>query len=465
MRRLLSLLCLCATALGCRGPAAPRRPSALALAYDVTPSADAATLSVRARVGPGPAKKFSVDSLAEPFVKNVTVDGLPVSPTDTSWLAPTCTGGCEIRYEYALRDAAKKIEDVDRALLHGSTVVAPPSTWLLRPLLDDGRGPVSVTVHGDRFASGFFGEGPTWHADLSDLPDAPYAAFGKLQKRVLRFPGGVMDVRFAEGELGAPETDVLAWMQRSGELVSAFYGTFPVPRVLVVVLPVPGRELFGKTLGNGGASIVLFLGQSAVREDFDDDWIMPHELIHLALPSLPFEQRWLEEGLSTYVEPIARFRAGNLPRERLWRELFAGLPQGLPAADDKGLDRTPTWGRTYWGGALFCLVADVEIRKRTHGALGLEDALRAILQTDGNVGVRREIRDILRTGDAATGTHVLSELYEAWRETPVRVDLPRLARELGVSITATRTTFVDGAPFAHVRQAIEGVSRNPAPPR
>ena len=55
------------------------------------------------------------------------------------------------------------------------------------------------------------------------------------------------------------------------------------------------------------------------------------------------------------------------------------MPKGLPAAGDRGLDYTPTWGRTYWGGALFCLLADIDIRKRTSNRFGLQDALRAIV--------------------------------------------------------------------------------------
>lgn len=41
------------------------------------------------------------------------------------------------------------------------------------------------------------------------------------------------------------------------------------------------------------------------------------------------------------------------------------IHQGLPQANDRSLDRTHTWARTYWGGALYCLVADVGIREQT----------------------------------------------------------------------------------------------------
>ena len=73
----------------------------------------------------------------------------------------------------------------------------------------------------------------------------------------------------------------------------------------------------------------------------------------------------MEEGLATYIEPIARVQAGELPAKQIWRDMLDGMPKGEPQPGDKGLDRTHTWGRTYWGGALFCLVADVQIRVAT----------------------------------------------------------------------------------------------------
>ena len=76
---------------------------------------------------------------------------------------------------------------------------------------------------------------------------------------------------------------------------------------------------------------------------------MTHELLHVTLPTLPRDQVWLSEGIPSYVEPFARARAGQVSASRVWRDLVDGLPQGLPEAGDEGLDRTHTWGRTYWG--------------------------------------------------------------------------------------------------------------------
>ena len=52
-------------------------------------------------------------------------------------------------------------------------------------------------------------------------------------------------------------------------------------------------------------------------------------------------------------------------RAEIWQAMMRDMPKGLPQAGDQGLDNTGTWGRKYWGGAMFCLLADIEIRKAT----------------------------------------------------------------------------------------------------
>jgi hypothetical protein len=106
---------------------------------------------------------------------------------------------------------------------------------------------------------------------------------------------------------------------------------------------------------------------------------MTHELVHMAIASLADEHHWLEEGLATYVEPIARAQDGQLPAAKVWESMVSGMAEGEPQRGDHGLDKTHSWGRTYWGGAMFCLVADIEIRRATANREGLQDALRAIV--------------------------------------------------------------------------------------
>jgi predicted metalloprotease with PDZ domain len=126
----------------------------------------------------------------------------------------------------------------------------------------------------------------------------------------------------------------------------------------------------------------------------------------------------------------------------------------LPAAGDQGLDRTHTHGRTYWGGALFCLLADVRIREKTQCRKGLIDALRAINRAGGNVANDWTIQKAFEMGDKATGTKVLMTLYGEMGSKPMEVDLPDLWRQLGVERKDGQVILHSDAPLARVRSAI-----------
>jgi hypothetical protein len=181
---------------------------------------------------------------------------------------------------------------------------------------------------------------------------------------------------------------------------------------------------------------------------------MTHEMVHLALTGVEEEHHWIEEGLATYVEPIARVRAGELTASNVWRDMVEGMPKGEPAAGDRGLDHTPTWGRTYWGGAMFCLLADVEIRKKTHNRMGLENALRSIVAAGGTIDTEWGLARVLATGDDAVGVPVLRPLYDRMRANASPVDLAGLWQELGVEERDGAVIFNDEAPLSEVRKAI-----------
>jgi hypothetical protein len=246
-----------------------------------------------------------------------------------------------------------------------------------------------------------------------------------------------------------------AWVARVAGAVRAYYGHFPLQHARITVERLHGSGVqWARTFGSSGGHIRIGVGRETTLEQFESDWILTHEFVHLALPQLADQHDWLHEGAATYVEPVARARAGQLSAERVWGEFVLQMRNGLPGPKDRGLDYTSTWARTYWGGALFCLVADVEIRKSTANRFGLQDALRAILEDGGTVDRRWQIRKALRSGDRATGVAVLSELYENWRAKPMQVDLESLWRDLGVERNGHRTSLNDEAPLAAIRRAI-----------
>ena len=271
----------------------------------------------------------------------------------------------------------------------------------------------------------------------------------------LKVSGATIDVTLPEGQMKLSRNELLGWVKTSASTVAAYYGHFPVPHLTLKMRSTSGSGIrHGVTYPKDGGLIFISVGRDADVADTKEDWVLVHEMIHLAFPSMEDDQHWIEEGISTYVEPVARAREGGLSVKEVWRTFVRDMPKGEPAAEDQGLDNTHTWGRTYWGGAIFCLLADIRIRERTKNRKGLEDALRGINRGGGNISEDWEISKTLSMGDKATGTTVLQDLYKEMRDKPAPADLDQLWKKLGIGIKDGAVTFDDKAPEANIRKAI-----------
>jgi hypothetical protein len=273
--------------------------------------------------------------------------------------APACARACGVRYRFALAEAAGGGRDRTSAFAQQGALVAPPSTWLVRPV-DRGPGRYRLAVDlpaGLAFATGLArsADGAAYEAEISDLPEAPYSAFGPFEVTAIAVPGGAVDVAVLPGDLPVGRPAIREWVEDAARDVAGYYGRFPLPRATVMVVPGGRRAVgYGTTMGNGGASVLIWVGAQAREEDLRRDWVLTHELSHLTLPNVPRAQRWLEEGLATYVEPIARARRGRLSAEEVWGDLVRRTPQGLPGAG--GLDANRGFQAIYWGGDLLWVV-------------------------------------------------------------------------------------------------------------
>src|SRR5882724_12418470 len=267
--------------------------------------------------------------------------------------------------------------------------------------------------------------------------------------------GSKIDVTIGSGELKVSQAELLHWVQSAAEAVATYYGRYPVPRVQLHIIPVDGSGVrHGQTFGYDGGLIKIRVGKQTEAAELANDWMLTHEMVHLSFPSMADEHHWIEEGIAVYVEPIARIQAKQMNAEQMWADLVRDMPKGQPQTDDKGLDHTHTWGRTYWGGALFCFVADVEIRKQTHNQKGLQDALRGILNAGGEITHDWELSEALRIGDRSTGTTVLSDLYAKWKDRAVEVDLASMWKDLGIAAQGKSVHMAEDAPLAAVRRGI-----------
>lgn len=433
--------------------------------YDVAPRDGGARLDVVATLPPGLPPRFHVEPSMIQWVRAPEIETAagwePLPFSGGAWSLPGCGAGCRVRYGYDLAGAAAGSGQVGYAAEHAGAFLAPPATWLLHPAEEVSGVPFRFHVQTSddvAFVTGVFpagGADSTYGADISDLPDAPYSAFGRLDVERLNLARATVDVAFANSPPSGRNRAFVTWIEESARAVTTYYGRFPMPHAAVIVLLQDGDSIgYASTLGGGGGAIVARLGRDVPTARLLHGWQMTHEILHLAFPGLAREHRWFEEGMATYVEPLARARVGALTEEEVWRGVVKGMFFANPLPGEGGLDETPTWARTYWGGALFCLLADVRIRERTNNARSLDDALRAVLDHGGDASVRWPIERVLEVGDAATGTTVLRDLHAEMGRAPVQVDLADLWSRLGIRNVGAAMSFDDAAPLAAVRKAM-----------
>jgi hypothetical protein len=273
--------------------------------------------------------------------------------------------------------------------------------------------------------------------------------------RQLSLDGVSLRIELADSKFRGGAEPLLEWIKRSLGIVTAYYGNFPTSSLRIQVVSEDGGGVHGgKTWGYRGGFIRVQAGRDVTAAQLLDDWVLVHEMTHLALPDVGDDQSWFSEGLAVYVEGISREQAGNRTQQDVFAEQMKQMPRGMPQDGDRGLDHTHTWGRTYWGGAMFCFLADVEIHRRTGNRFGLQDAMRAVAKASGGLSADWPITRVLATGDAATGTKVLEDLYAQMKDSPVTPDLRDLWTKLGVVSDGGTVMLHDDAPLADIRRAI-----------
>jgi hypothetical protein len=382
------------------------------------------------------------------------------------FVLPRPTSTPRIRYRVDLDAVARDADSFDVAQRIGRTLIAPVSTWLLHP--DPLRTDVEVTLDvetpgGVSFTTGLERSGHGYRIAAHEIPVGTYALFGRFASTTAVLPArreragdAELEVAIADGALDESAETMTAWVRESAAAVGHFWRGFPVPRVLVTLIPVPGRHriLFGKVLPESAPGVVILVGQHVRREQLREDWILVHELFHLGVPSFSGEGKWFDEGLATYFEPIIRARAGWRSEESVWSEFVRAMPLGLRAIDETGLENAERYGEIYWGGAIVALLADVEIRRKTAGARGLEDGLRAVLAAGGDASEVWPLDRTLEVSDRGCGVDALIPLARAHARGARHVDLEAVWRSLGIVTHDGSVSLRSDAPLASVRERI-----------
>lgn len=292
-------------------------------------------------------------------------------------------------------------------------------------------------------------------AQTYDDPEAVYDRVRKSPDLRLSLYGGSIAIAL-DGDFQALDKDrVETWLRRGASAIAAYFGRFPVDQWSLLVTAKDGSRIGpATTWGYPGSVTHLTVGRNVTDDALRDDWVMVHEMTHLALPRVPMRSEWFMEGSATYVEPVARAQRGQIPPQEVWRWAVDDMPKGQPRRGDEGLDHTHTWGRTYWGGAMYWLLAEIAIYKHSNGKYRLQDALRAINRASGGNKVLWSVAQVAQAGDAAVKGDALASLYDELKDRPVTIDLDGILRQLGVSEQDGVIRFDDRAPLAALRRSI-----------
>lgn len=262
-----------------------------------------------------------------------------------------------------------------------------------------------------------------------------------------------IEIFFESDELWTRRKIITSWIENSANTIANYFGKFPVKDLYIALIAVEGENVKNGIVFGGEEFIInINIGKDVNVSQLESDWVMVHEMAHLAFPNV--EQSWAEEGMATYLEPITRAYVGDYSAEYVWQSLITKMPQGQPKNADKGLDNTPTWGRKYWGGAAFYLIADVDIRRRTNNKFSLQDAFKGILHAGYSMSNTTELATVFAAADKSVGVPVLTELYNRHKNSAVPFDLDKLWRDLGVSLSDGTIQYDNSAPLSSIRQSM-----------
>ncbi len=308
---------------------------------------------------------------------------------------------------------------------------------------------------------------PRFRVPPSPRSDAAVSAFGRFAHCSIGLPGTTLRAAILGGHTAGRPRELAAWLAAAAGNVNRVYGRFPHPAPQVLVVPVARGRVdrgepvpFGHVIRDGGEAVQFYVNQRRALADFTADWTATHEFAHLLIPYVDADEKWLSEGLASYYQNVLMARGGAYTEQRAWRKLIEGFRRGERSVPHLSIEAAmPVGGwdglmKTYWGGAVLALMADVTLREHSDNRASLDSVLDALqaccLPAAAGWSGRRLVRELDRLAPFA----LFEALYDRYRGARGFPDFAPLMARLGVALTDTGVRFDEGAELANVRRAI-----------
>ena len=188
---------------------------------------------------------------------------------------------------------------------------------------------------------------------------------------------------------------IIEWLQNVANGLDRYIGSYPTKQTQIILIsktkykssPVPWARLT-RGLGYGIQFVVV---PTHEIEDFYKEITAAHEFSHQLLPKVHSDDIWLSEGLATYLQYVLLAQSGDMSSKDVWSNIYKGFQRGEDGTrklNRESLKQTTRLRkekgrkgrsmRLYWSGTLYFLMADVALREKSNGKLGLNDLLRKL---------------------------------------------------------------------------------------
>jgi len=366
-----------------------------------------------------------MDRSAASRLRGAWIDGIPLETRDGRILLSQQRSQECVEYE-------TQFERSRFGLWDSSAVVISQSQWLWRPepFPNEVSTSVRFVVSGNgRVSLSWPHSNGVYQPNQSVFFDETFGVFGKFNRQAF----SVANARVEVARLGATplEGELRRWLTRAVEATASVGGRFPRDRLQFVIVPVDdaGAEVaFGMVRRGGGSSILLLPSVDAEGAALEADWVAIHELSHLWLPRLRAKDRWLSEGIATYLQEVLRARCGLQSSDRAWRRIREGFERGRrsgsgrPLAEEsRSMNRTGAYQRVYWAGTAFALDTDLRLRRQSNGESTLLTVLNDAQRTweeEARLVSAARVLSALEQASGAEFIVALGERYAASSDFP-----------------------------------------------
>jgi len=245
------------------------------------------------------------------------------------------------------------------------------------------------------------------------------------------------------------------WLVDVATSLKHYLGDYPQAQTQVIVISKPslkrGPVPWGDVSRGNGLGILFVVVPTYDIEDFYTDWTAPHEFSHQLLPKVDYDDIWLSEGLASYLQNVLMGQSKNYSIEEAWSKIYQGLKRGEKGT--KKVKPEPLWktagrrsrggssGRTmriYWSGAIYFLKADIALREKSNGAVGLDDILlrlnRCCIDSQNTWTGERLAAQL----DQLSSSRIFSDLYQ---QIAFSRDFPEFGsdfKKLGITINPSK---------------------------